>query len=95
MSYAGEYFSFKDVRLHIEPYQRPYPPLWYPTDNTNSITWLAQEGFNTITHYPPMTTMRELFDLYKQRLAGAPFQPDRLNAHVRSEVRHRPPCLCR
>ena len=47
VSYAGEHYSFKDVRLHLEPYQRPYPPLWYPTDNTNSITWLAQEGFNT------------------------------------------------
>ena len=66
VSYAGEYFSFKHVRLHLEPCQRPYPPLWYPTDNTDSISWLAQEGLNTITHYPPMTTMRELFDLYKQ-----------------------------
>jgi alkanesulfonate monooxygenase SsuD/methylene tetrahydromethanopterin reductase-like flavin-dependent oxidoreductase (luciferase family) len=82
VSYTGEYFSFKDVQLHIEPYQRPYPPLWYPTDNTNSITWLAQEGFNTITHYPPMTTMRELFDLYKRVWQEHHTNPDRLNAHV-------------
>ena len=82
VSYAGEYYSFKDVRLHLEPYQRPYPPLWYPTDNTNSITWLAQEGFNTITHYPPMTTMRELFDLYKRVWQEHHTNPDRLNAHV-------------
>jgi alkanesulfonate monooxygenase SsuD/methylene tetrahydromethanopterin reductase-like flavin-dependent oxidoreductase (luciferase family) len=82
VSYAGEYYSFKDVRLHLEPYQRPYPPLWYPTDNTNSITWLAQEGFNTITHYPPMTTMRELFDLYKRVWQEHHANPDRLNAHV-------------
>lgn len=80
--YAGEYFSFKNVRLHIEPYQRPYPPLWYPTDNTNSITWLAQEGLNTITHYPPMTTMRELFDLYKRVWHEHNTNPGRLNAHV-------------
>jgi alkanesulfonate monooxygenase SsuD/methylene tetrahydromethanopterin reductase-like flavin-dependent oxidoreductase (luciferase family) len=82
VSYAGTYFSFKNVRLHIEPYQRPYPPLWYPTDNTNSITWLAQEGLNTITHYPPMTTMRELFDLYKRVWQEHHTRPDRLNAHV-------------
>jgi alkanesulfonate monooxygenase SsuD/methylene tetrahydromethanopterin reductase-like flavin-dependent oxidoreductase (luciferase family) len=82
VSYAGEHFSFKGVRLHIEPSQRPYPPLWYPTDNTNSITWLAQEGFNTITHYPPMTTMRELFDLYKRVWQEHHANPDRLNAHV-------------
>jgi alkanesulfonate monooxygenase SsuD/methylene tetrahydromethanopterin reductase-like flavin-dependent oxidoreductase (luciferase family) len=82
VSYAGEYFSFNAVRLHIEPWQRPYPPLWYPTDNASSITWLAQEGFNTITHYPPMTTMRELFDLYKRVWQEHQHDPNRLNAHV-------------
>src|SRR5437763_9485382 len=82
VSYAGEYYSFKDVRLHLEPYQRPHPPLWYPTDNANSITWLAQEGLNTITHYPPMTTIRELFDLYKRVWQEHKTNPERLNAHV-------------
>jgi alkanesulfonate monooxygenase SsuD/methylene tetrahydromethanopterin reductase-like flavin-dependent oxidoreductase (luciferase family) len=82
LSYEGEYYSFKRVRLHIEPFQRPYPPLWYPTDNTNSITWLAEEGLNTITHYPPMTTMRELFDLYKRLWQEHQTNPKRLNAHV-------------
>jgi alkanesulfonate monooxygenase SsuD/methylene tetrahydromethanopterin reductase-like flavin-dependent oxidoreductase (luciferase family) len=82
VSYEGKYFSFKHVRLFLEPCQRPYPPLWYPTDNTNSITWLAEQGFNTITHYPPMTTMRELFDLYKTVWQAHHNNPDRLNAHV-------------
>ena len=82
ISYAGMHFAFENVRLHIAPLQRPYPPLWYPTDNTNSITWLAQEGLNTITHYPPMTTMRELFDLYKRVWQEHRTTPDRLNAHV-------------
>jgi alkanesulfonate monooxygenase SsuD/methylene tetrahydromethanopterin reductase-like flavin-dependent oxidoreductase (luciferase family) len=82
VSYAGEYYSFKDVRLHLEPCQRPYPPLWYPTDNTNSIQWLAEEGFNTITHYPPMATMRDLFDLYKRVWKEHCSNPKRLNAHV-------------
>jgi alkanesulfonate monooxygenase SsuD/methylene tetrahydromethanopterin reductase-like flavin-dependent oxidoreductase (luciferase family) len=82
VSYEGQYFSFKHVRLHIEPYQRPYPPLWYPTDNTNSITWLAEQGLNTITHYPPMTTMRELFDLYRRIWEEHRHNPGRMNAHV-------------
>jgi alkanesulfonate monooxygenase SsuD/methylene tetrahydromethanopterin reductase-like flavin-dependent oxidoreductase (luciferase family) len=82
VSYEGQYFSFKDVHLHLEPCQRPYPPLWYPTDNTNSITWLAEQGLNTITHYPPMTTMRELFDLYKRVWHEHKHNSGRLNAHV-------------
>jgi alkanesulfonate monooxygenase SsuD/methylene tetrahydromethanopterin reductase-like flavin-dependent oxidoreductase (luciferase family) len=82
VSYEGKYFSFKNVRLHLEPYQHPYPPLWYPTDNANSITWLAEQGLNTITHYPPMTIMRQLFDLYKTVWQEHKHNPNRLNAHV-------------
>jgi alkanesulfonate monooxygenase SsuD/methylene tetrahydromethanopterin reductase-like flavin-dependent oxidoreductase (luciferase family) len=82
VSYEGQYFAFKHVRLHIEPFQRPYPPLWYPTDNSDSITWLAEQGLNTITHYPPMTTMRELFNLYKRVWDEHHHRPGRLNAHV-------------
>jgi alkanesulfonate monooxygenase SsuD/methylene tetrahydromethanopterin reductase-like flavin-dependent oxidoreductase (luciferase family) len=82
VSYAGEYYTFQNVRLHLTPCQQPYPPLWYPTDNPNSITWLAQQGLNTITHYPPMTTMRELFDLYKRVWHEHKDDPGRLNAHV-------------
>ena len=58
VSYAGKYFSFKHVRLHIAPCQRPYPPLWYPTDNPNSIMWLAQEGPVSYTHLTLPTILR-------------------------------------
>ena len=78
----GTYFSPQAVRLHMQPLQRPYPPLWYPTDNADSIKWLAQEGFNTITHYPPLTKIRELFELYQDTWQEHRADPDRLNAHV-------------
>ena len=44
LSYQGRYFSFKNVELQIGPFQRPYPPLWYPTNSNESMQWLAQEG---------------------------------------------------
>jgi len=82
VSGQGPYFRVKDVPIHLEPLQRPYPPLWYPTDNADSITWLAQQGFNTITHYPPMPVVRELFDLYKRVWQEHREKKGRLNAHV-------------
>jgi alkanesulfonate monooxygenase SsuD/methylene tetrahydromethanopterin reductase-like flavin-dependent oxidoreductase (luciferase family) len=82
MSYEGRYFSFKDVELHMEPFQRPYPPLWYPTNSSDSITWLAQEGLNTVVHYQPMLTIRELFDLYRRIWKDHRNDQGRLNAHV-------------
>src|SRR5947208_457510 len=51
LSFQGRYFSFKNVELQIEPFQRPYPPLWYPTNSSDSMNWLAKEGFNTVVHY--------------------------------------------
>jgi alkanesulfonate monooxygenase SsuD/methylene tetrahydromethanopterin reductase-like flavin-dependent oxidoreductase (luciferase family) len=82
LSYQGRYFSFKDVELKIEPLQRPYPPLWYPTNSSESMNWLAQEGFNTVVHYQSMPVSRELFELYRRVWDEHRSNPDRLNAHV-------------
>jgi alkanesulfonate monooxygenase SsuD/methylene tetrahydromethanopterin reductase-like flavin-dependent oxidoreductase (luciferase family) len=37
LNFQGEYYNFNNVPMEMEPYQKPYPPLWYPTDNPNSI----------------------------------------------------------
>ena len=81
VSYQGEYYTFKNVELPLRPWQQPYPPLWYPTANPDSIRWTAGEGISTVTHYPPMETMREHIDLYKSVWAENRSNPDRLNAH--------------
>ena len=82
LSYEGRYFSFKNVELQIEPFQRPYPPMWYPTNSSDSMTWLAQEGLNTVVHYQSMPVIRELFDLYRQLWNEHRNNQRRLNAHV-------------
>ena len=81
MSSDGEYFRVNDVRLHIEPMQKPYPPLWYPTENPESMRWVAEQGFNTMVHYPSLEKIRELFDLYKSVWQESKDNPSRLNAH--------------
>ena len=53
LSYQGRYFSFKNVELQIEPFQRPYPPLWYPTNSSDSMKWLAKRAST-----PSFTTNR-------------------------------------
>jgi alkanesulfonate monooxygenase SsuD/methylene tetrahydromethanopterin reductase-like flavin-dependent oxidoreductase (luciferase family) len=84
--YEGRYFSFKNVELQIEPFQRPYPPLWYPTNSSDSMAWLAQEGLHTVVHYQLMPTIRELFDLYKRLWHEHATNQGRLNAHVREPL---------
>ena len=82
LAFQGRYFSFKNVELQIEPYQRPYPPLWYPTNSNESMQWLAQEGFNTVVHYQSMPAIRELFELYRRVWKEHADDRNRLNAHV-------------
>jgi len=82
LSYEGRYFSFKDIELQMEPFQRPYPPLWYPSNSADSMTWLAREGLSTVVHYPLMPAIRELFDLYRRVWKEHRSDPGRLNAHV-------------
>ena len=77
----GKHYSINDVQVHLRPFQRPYPPLWYPTDNPDSIKWLAQEGINTVTHYAPINVVRELFDLYKSEWEKNRHREGRMNGH--------------
>lgn len=86
LSYQGRHFSFKNVELQIQPFQRPYPPLWYPTNSSDSIAWLAQERFHTVVHYQPLAVIRELFDLYKRVWNDRRNDADCINSHVREPI---------
>ncbi len=82
LSYEGKYFSYRDVRLWLHPLQRPYPSLWYPTYNRNSVPWVARHGLNTASIFSPSSEVRPLFDFYKQVWQQHRSDPDRLNSHT-------------
>jgi alkanesulfonate monooxygenase SsuD/methylene tetrahydromethanopterin reductase-like flavin-dependent oxidoreductase (luciferase family) len=46
------------------------------------MTWLAQQGLNTVVHYQPLPVIRELFDLYKRLWKEHRSTQGRLNSHV-------------
>lgn len=48
LNHRGEYFSYEGVKVRLRPVQRPYPPLWYPTNNPDSVAWAAAQGMNTL-----------------------------------------------
>jgi len=51
------------IPLHVPVYQRPHPPLWYPTSNAASIPRLGDEGYNVLFGFgfasPPLEVVRE------------------------------------
>ena len=83
LSYEGKFFSFQDVQLFTRPLQRPYPPLWYATNNPESMPWMARNGMNTAHIFHPSSTARSHFDVFKREWLLHQEDPDRLNPHVK------------
>jgi alkanesulfonate monooxygenase SsuD/methylene tetrahydromethanopterin reductase-like flavin-dependent oxidoreductase (luciferase family) len=84
VSYEGHHFAARDVELMVRPVQRPYPPLWYPTSNVQSVPWVAGQGISTMFSHntPTLEQTRENVDTYWRAYAERRDAPDRLNGHV-------------
>jgi len=81
LSFTGEHFQYRDVPMELQPFQQPYPPLWYPTNNPESVQYAAQQGFNFVS-LGPAAAVRTLVDTYWQTWARHRHDAGRLNGHV-------------
>ena len=81
LSFAGRHYRYDDVPMELKPLQLPYPPLWYPTHNPESVQYAARNGYNFVG-LGPATAVRGHVDLYWQTWEAHRGDPGRLNAHV-------------
>ncbi len=86
LDYEGKYNTIKDTKLWLEPYQKPYPPLWYASNNIETVPWMAQHGFNTSHIFDTAQATRAHFDLYRQIWEQHKDAPDRLNRPVQDPI---------
>jgi alkanesulfonate monooxygenase SsuD/methylene tetrahydromethanopterin reductase-like flavin-dependent oxidoreductase (luciferase family) len=49
LSYAGKHFDFRDVPIVLEPFQKPYPPVWYGVHSPESAARAARRGLSIIS----------------------------------------------
>lgn len=69
-THKGKYYTHEDYEISIPPYQKPYPPLWYPTRAFDSIAYLAKNGMSTIqVAFGRPETVKKLFDFYRKTVA--------------------------
>ena len=47
LDFNGRHFQYKDVELFNKPVQKPYPPLWFPSSNKDSIDFTGRHGYHT------------------------------------------------
>lgn len=81
LTYAGTHYQFHDVPMTLRPLQQPYPPLWYPTNNPESVLYAARHGYNFVS-LGPTAAVRQSVDLYRHAWHEHRHAPGRLNGHV-------------
>jgi len=81
LTFEGEHYQYHDVPMELHPFQLPYPPLWYPTHNPESVEYAARNGYNFVG-LGPAAAVREHVDRYWRTWELHRHDPGRLNGHV-------------
>jgi alkanesulfonate monooxygenase SsuD/methylene tetrahydromethanopterin reductase-like flavin-dependent oxidoreductase (luciferase family) len=81
LTFKGQHYQYSDVPMELHPFQMPYPPLWYPTHNPESVQYAARHGFNFVG-LGPAAAVREHVDAYRRTWEVHRHDPGRLNGHV-------------
>jgi alkanesulfonate monooxygenase SsuD/methylene tetrahydromethanopterin reductase-like flavin-dependent oxidoreductase (luciferase family) len=85
VDHHGKYFSYDQAETRLRPVQRPYPPLWYPTSNIESIPWVASQGLSAVfaLHLAPsLDSVWQMIGRYRQEYEAHKADANRLNGHV-------------
>jgi alkanesulfonate monooxygenase SsuD/methylene tetrahydromethanopterin reductase-like flavin-dependent oxidoreductase (luciferase family) len=49
LDFHGEFFSFDNVPMELEPLQKPHPPVWYGVHSEESAERAARRGFHIVS----------------------------------------------
>jgi alkanesulfonate monooxygenase SsuD/methylene tetrahydromethanopterin reductase-like flavin-dependent oxidoreductase (luciferase family) len=81
LTFEGQHYRYRDVPMELHPLQHPYPPLWYPTHNPESVEYAARHGYHFVG-LGPAAHVRQHVDAYWQTWKAHRQEPGRLNGHV-------------
>ncbi|HEY5900179.1 MAG TPA: LLM class flavin-dependent oxidoreductase [Burkholderiales bacterium] len=81
LNYAGRHYHYRDVELYNKPLQRPYPPLWFPSSNKESIEFTARHGYHT-AFLGKLGDCKPHFERYRELWEQHRGDAGRHNAHV-------------
>ena len=74
-------FRGQEVELYNKPVQKPYPPLWFPSSNKDSIDFTARHGYHTAV-ISSHAEAKARFAQYREVWERNRNEPGRHNAHV-------------
>src|SRR5579884_645286 len=77
LSHAGKHFNYSNVPMELQPFQKPSPPIWYPSSGAESAAFIGEAGYNFST-LGTIEAAKACVDAYKQGYAkrgGTPGTP--------------------
>ncbi|HVL36022.1 MAG TPA: LLM class flavin-dependent oxidoreductase [Burkholderiales bacterium] len=81
LTHQGRHYRYQEAELHVKPLQRPWPPLWFPSSNRESIDFTARHGYHT-AFLGSAAACRAHFERYRELWAQHRGDAGRHNAHV-------------
>jgi alkanesulfonate monooxygenase SsuD/methylene tetrahydromethanopterin reductase-like flavin-dependent oxidoreductase (luciferase family) len=72
-----------EAELHVKPFQKPWPPLWFPSSNREGIDFTARHGYHT-AFIGRHSDCKPLFERYREVWEKHRNDPGRHNGHVAS-----------
>ena len=81
LNFQGKHYEYRDVELYNKPVQRPWPPLWFPSSNRDSIEFTARHGYHT-AFLGKLADCKPHFERYREVWQRHRDAPGRHNAHV-------------
>lgn len=81
----GPFYKYDKLKTRFYPYQKPYPPIWYPTSNYESIPRVAAEGFHfvvSLLNSPTLERAATYLKRYREEYEAHKHNPGRMNAHA-------------
>ena len=49
LTFEGDYYSYKDVPMEVEPIQKPHPPIWMGVSSKSAAELAAERGYNFVS----------------------------------------------
>ena len=65
LNFHGQFYSFDDVPMELQPLQKPHPPVWYGVHSPVSAERAARQGLNIVSLDPADKT-RTFTDRFRQ-----------------------------
>jgi alkanesulfonate monooxygenase SsuD/methylene tetrahydromethanopterin reductase-like flavin-dependent oxidoreductase (luciferase family) len=81
LNFEGNMYRYREVELLVKPRQRPYPPLWFPSSNRESIEFTARHGYHT-AFLGRLADCKPHFERYRELWRRHRDDPGRHNGHV-------------